>query len=84
MFLLGPFPALRFGGNHTHVLAQLWYVFVCYFHVSSLHVCRQSVLAIMSDDDLNLCIMSAASMKSSKLWLDAISQNAWDTGKYTK
>ena len=26
--------------------------------------------------------MSAASMRSSKLWLDAISQNAWDTGKY--
>ena len=29
-----------------------------------------------------LIFILTASMKSSKLWLDAISQNAWDTGTY--
>ena len=30
--------------------------------------------------ELKSLSISAASMRSSKLWLDAISQNAWDTG----
>lgn len=40
-----------------------------------------------TEDDKGICITQVlstptASMKSSKLWIDAISQNAWDTGAF--
>lgn len=66
LFLLGHFPWLCWPWHYTHVLTRVEWV---------------DCLLYTRDVD-SWCIVRTGSISDPKLWLDAISQNAWDTGKY--
>ena len=64
------------------VFCFYWALFLPYAAEGIIHMFSPSFgkLSFVFTKFNNESPIPAASMKSSKLWLDAVSQNAWDTG----